>query len=49
MPAYECFGICRNAWSFYVGDSLRSLLETGEGKPSDPDTLTLGAEAARTG
>ena len=49
VPAYECFEICRNAWTFYVGDSLRSLAATGEGKPSDPDTLTLEAEAARLG
>ncbi|SOE03812.1 SRPBCC family protein [Blastococcus haudaquaticus] len=49
VPTYECFDICRNAWTFYVGDSLRSLAETGEGRPSDPDTLTLGAEAARLG
>ena len=47
VPTYECFEICRNAWTFYVGDSLRSLAATGEGKPSDPDTLSLGAEAAR--
>ncbi|CAA9231804.1 MAG: hypothetical protein AVDCRST_MAG57-1860 [uncultured Blastococcus sp.] len=47
VPTYECFDICRNAWTFYVGQSLRSLAVTGEGEPSDPDTLTLGAEAAR--
>jgi uncharacterized protein YndB with AHSA1/START domain len=47
VPTYECFDICRNAWSFYVGQSLRSLAATGTGEPSDPDTLTLGAEAAR--
>src|SRR3712207_2799608 len=49
VPAYECFDICRNAWTFYVGDSLRSLIETGEGKPSNPDTISLGEEAARAG
>ncbi len=49
VPSYECFDVCRNAWTFYVGNSLRSLAATGEGKPSDPDTLTLGAEAARAG
>jgi uncharacterized protein YndB with AHSA1/START domain len=49
VPTYECFDICRNAWSFYVGDSLRRLAATGEGEPSDPATLTLGAEAARVG
>jgi uncharacterized protein YndB with AHSA1/START domain len=49
VPSYECFDVCRNAWTFYVGESLRSLAATGEGKPSDPDTLSLGAEAARVG
>jgi hypothetical protein len=34
IPAYECFDICSNAWGFYIGGSLRSLVTTGEGKPS---------------
>jgi uncharacterized protein YndB with AHSA1/START domain len=34
-PALECFSDCSNAWGFYVGDSLRSLITTGKGKP-DP-------------
>jgi uncharacterized protein YndB with AHSA1/START domain len=45
VPTYECFDICENAWTFYIQDSLRSLAATGEGKPSDPDTLSLGGEA----
>jgi uncharacterized protein YndB with AHSA1/START domain len=49
VPTYECFDICRNAWSFYVGQSLRGLAATGAGEPSDPDTLTLGAGAERVG
>jgi uncharacterized protein YndB with AHSA1/START domain len=49
VPSYECFDICRNAWTFYVGSSLRSLAATGEGQPSDPETLSLGDEAARVG
>jgi uncharacterized protein YndB with AHSA1/START domain len=49
VPSYECFDVCRNAWTFYVGDSLRSLAATGEGQPSDPDTLSLGEEATRVG
>jgi uncharacterized protein YndB with AHSA1/START domain len=49
VPAYECFDICQNAWTFYVGQSLRDLAATGVGEPSDPDTLTLGEEAARVG
>jgi hypothetical protein len=34
VPAYECFDICSNAWGFHIGGSLRSLITTGEGKPS---------------
>ena len=38
VPADECFEVCRDAWGVYVNDSLRSLIETGVGKPStDPD------------
>ncbi len=29
----ECAEVCSSAWSFYLGDSLRALLESGEGKP----------------
>jgi hypothetical protein len=38
VPQYECFDICSNAWGFYIGGSLRSLITTGQGKPSsNPD------------
>lgn len=38
LPSDECFDVCRDAWGVYVNDSLRSLIETGVGKPStDPD------------
>jgi uncharacterized protein YndB with AHSA1/START domain len=47
VPSYQCFDICQNAWTFYVGDSLRKLAATGQGEPSDPATLGLGDEAAR--
>ena len=45
VPSYECFDICHSAWTFYIQDSLRSLIAAGQGKPSDPDTLSLGDEA----
>jgi uncharacterized protein YndB with AHSA1/START domain len=32
-PAYECYDVCSNAWGFFISDSLRSLTESGEGKP----------------
>lgn len=34
VPAYECFNICRDAWSFYIKDSLYNLITTGTGKPN---------------
>ena len=45
IPAYECFDICSNAWGFYIGGSLRSLITTGEGKPSrNPDQVRFRDE-----
>lgn len=34
VPAIECYGDCSGAWSFYINDSLRSLITTGKGKPA---------------
>ncbi len=34
VPAFECYGDCAGAWGFYVGESLRSLITTGKGKPN---------------
>ncbi len=34
VPEYECFGICRDAWTNYIQNSLRSLITTGEGQPN---------------
>jgi hypothetical protein len=34
VPAYECFDICRNAWTTYIQNSLRSLITTGKGQPN---------------
>ncbi|MCU1616595.1 MAG: ATPase [Frankiales bacterium] len=33
LPRFECFDVCSNAWGFFVGTSLRSLITTGEGSP----------------
>jgi hypothetical protein len=33
VPDYECFDICSNAWTFFITDSLRSLIATGQGQP----------------
>jgi hypothetical protein len=34
VPEYECYDICRNAWSTYIHDSLHSLITTGKGLPN---------------
>jgi hypothetical protein len=33
-PAYECFNICRDAWSTYINSSLYNLITTGTGQPN---------------
>lgn len=35
VPDFECYGACSTGWSHYVGASLRSRIETGQGLP-DP-------------
>ena len=34
VPAYECYDICRDAWSNYIKNSLRSMITTGKGQPN---------------
>jgi len=33
VPDYECYDVCSNAWGFFISDSLRNLVEAGQGKP----------------
>lgn len=52
VPAYECFNICRDAWSFYIKDSLFNLITTGTGKPNakgNPQTDNEKTMAAQNG
>lgn len=37
VPEYECYDICKNAWSNYINNSLRSLIATGKGQPNGTD------------
>lgn len=32
-PSYECYDVCSNAWSFFIGQSLRDFVESGTGSP----------------
>ncbi|XZF15827.1 SRPBCC family protein [Chitinophagaceae bacterium MMS25-I14] len=34
VPQYECYEICRDAWTGYIQNSLRSLIVTGKGQPN---------------
>ena len=34
---YECFNVCSNAWGSYINGSLRSLIETGKGRPNQKE------------
>ena len=34
VPDYECYEICRDSWSNYIQNSLRSLITTGKGQPN---------------
>jgi hypothetical protein len=34
VPEYECYEICRDAWTAYIEDSLRTLIITGKGQPN---------------
>lgn len=33
VPEYECYDVCSNARRFFIAESLRNLVETGQGKP----------------
>ena len=37
VPSYECFDVCKNAWTQYIQESLFKLITTGKGKPNGKD------------
>ena len=37
VPEYECFEICRDAWTSYIQNSMRNLIVTGKGQPNGKD------------
>lgn len=34
VPEYECFEVCRDAWTTYIKKSLHNLISTGKGQPN---------------
>lgn len=51
VPEYECYDICRNAWTQYLQSSLYKLITTGKGEPNGKGKPTTEDEkelSART-
>ncbi len=44
VPRYECFDACSNAWTDYVQNSLKHLIETGKGKPNKKEKKEKAVE-----
>ncbi|MHB1787766.1 MAG: SRPBCC family protein, partial [Acidimicrobiales bacterium] len=37
VPEVECFDECSSAWGFYINNSLRRLITTGQGQPNEKE------------
>ena len=35
LPEHECYEVCAPAWTFFIVDSLRALINSGAGEPMD--------------
>jgi len=46
VPQYECFEICREAWTNYIKYSLRNLITIGKGQPNDKEDDSFNAQLA---
>ena len=40
VPGIECYGVCSNAWSQYIQQSLLSLITTGKGQSNKKENKT---------
>ncbi|MEV8378077.1 SRPBCC domain-containing protein [Kribbella sp. NPDC056861] len=47
VPELECYDVCSNAWGFYIGESLRTFTEQGQGDPESAAGHAAPAEQAR--
>ena len=43
VPAYECYGVCSDAWGSYITGSLRDLIATGKGQPNPIEEIVTRA------
>lgn len=47
VPQYECYEICREAWTNYITVSLRDLITSGKGQPNPKEDDGYNAELAQ--
>ncbi|MCE7992954.1 MAG: hypothetical protein HEP71_13280 [Roseivirga sp.] len=33
VPDFNCYEVCSDAWGFFIGNSLKALVESGTGQP----------------
>lgn len=45
VPAYECFDLCKDAWTHYIQGSLKELITSGKGSPT-PEENDVSAQTA---
>ncbi|MEV5650003.1 SRPBCC domain-containing protein [Nocardia sp. NPDC052254] len=49
IPSCECFDACRDGWTYYIGESLRSLIGTGTGSPDEDPRVPAMRAAGSAG
>jgi hypothetical protein len=47
VPTYDCYAVCNDAWSGYIGKSLKNFIETGKGNPNPKDAEGFNAKLAK--
>lgn len=47
VPQYECYEICREAWTNYIKESLYKLITTGKGEPNPKENDGFNTELAK--
>ncbi len=47
VPQYECFEVCREAWTNYISNSLHSLITTGKGQPNPRESDGFNSRLAQ--
>jgi len=48
VPAYECYGVCSDAWGTYINGSLHNLITKGKGQPNRSEQIALAFTVDQT-